>query len=250
MVHEPQDAIGHERPAVVCLGVEEPCVGAVHHDTDALRRDPSLDRELSQWLVDGDEVVGDRCGQPGRARHERKERPKHPVLKAVAEELRHVLVKVEQQGHAGELLRKGGEGEKVRDGGHLDQRIPPPPLLEGQAPGDHGTEGDVLRHVAGEADERAIHRQADDAPPALGLLGGFAGLAKADDIHLVPGLDEGITLAANPRVAGIHGVDCDRHPRWRRVHPALTSSHNTSFSASESAARSIPRSAASASTRR
>ncbi len=172
------------------------------------------------------------------------------MLKAVAEELRHVLVKVEQQGHAGELLRKGGEGEEVRDGGHLDQRIASPPLFEGEAPGDHGSEGDVLRHMAGEADERAIHRQADDTPPTVGLLGGFAGLAEADDVHLVPGLDEGVALAANPRVAWIHGVDCDRHPPWRRAHLALTSSHSTSFSASESAARSIPRSAASASTRR
>ena len=51
----------------------------------------------------------------------------------------------------------------------------------------------------------------------VGLLGRFARLAEADDVHLVSRLDQGVALAANPRVAGIHGVDRDRHSPRRRV---------------------------------
>ena len=72
---------------------------------------------------------------------------------AVAEELRHVLVKVEQERHAAELLRQGREGRKSGHGGHLDQVVVPLPMLAREAPGGHGGEGEVLGDVAGEADE-------------------------------------------------------------------------------------------------
>ena len=125
----------------------------------------------------------------------------------------------------------------------------PAPMLAGQPPRDHRGERHVLCEVAGEADEAAVDRQADDPHRAVPLLGRLAGLAEADDVDVVAGVDEGVALTANPGVPGEDGVDDDRDAR-PTAHRALTSSQSRSFSASVRLARSTPRSAANASTRR
>ena len=94
--------------------------------------------------------------------------------------------------------------------------------------------------------EEAVQREANDPLRAIGLVRGLARLAQGEDVDLVAGIGQGVALAADPWVAGIDGVDDDRHT----PHEPLTSSQSRSFSASESAARSTPRSAARRSTPR
>ncbi len=168
---------------------------------------------------------------------------------SVAEEFGHVLVEVQQERHTGQLLRERREVEEVGHRRDLDQVVRPAAMLAGEAPCRQCRERDVLRHVTGEADRAAVDRQANDPQRAVALLGRLARPAQADDVDLVAGVDEGIALAADPRVAGDDRVDHDGDPA-RVAHPPFTSSHSRSFSASESASRSTPRSAASASTRR
>ena len=105
---------------------------------------------------------------------------------------------------AGARRRASGRAAKARKSGHggdLDQRSAAA-AARARGAGDHGGEGEVLRDVAGEADEPAITGRRT-IRARLGLLGGLAGLAQADDVHLVARLAERLTLAADARVAGI-----------------------------------------------
>ena len=179
-----------------------------------------------------------------------QERAQERMREPVAEELGHVLVQVEQQRHAGELLRERREGQEVGHGRHLDQVVAPAAMLARKSPGGECGEGDVLGQWPAKPTKRAVEREAHDAQGAVDvLLGASPGRRRQMHVDLVAGVDQRVALAADPRVAGEDGVDHDRDPA-RDAHPPFTSSQSRSFSASESASRSTPRDAASASTRR
>jgi hypothetical protein len=108
-------------------------------------------------------------------------------------------------------------------------------MLARQAPGRDGGEGQVLGDVPGEADEAAVHRQPHDAHGAVALLCRLPGLAQAQHVHLESRLGQGIGLAMHPRVAGEDGVDDDGDPPRRLRHAPFTSSHSSSFCASDRA---------------
>ena len=102
-------------------------------------------RSGSWTVMSSSATAADARATPGDERHER---PQQRRAEAVAEELGHVLVEVEQQRHAAELLGQGREGEEVRHGRHLHEVVSAPAMLARQAPGGHGGEGHVLGEVA------------------------------------------------------------------------------------------------------
>ena len=112
-------------------------------------------------------------------------------------------------GTPAELLGQRRESEEVGHGRDLDEVVSPLAMLPSQPPGGHGGEGGVLGQVAGEAGEEPVQREADDALGAIGLVGRLAGLAEGEDVDLVPGIGQGVALAAHAWVAGVDGVDDD-----------------------------------------
>ena len=183
-------------------GVEEAAVGAVHDHRDLLRRDAARDRELAERLVDGDQLVGDRRGRPGGAGDQREQRSKERRGEAVAEELRHVLVQVEQQRHAAELL-----AASRRSSG---SRAPSPPGpgrsagADARAPGARSTMPVKARYSAmwpaNPTKARLTGRRTIRIAPSVSSAGS-PGCAQADDVDLVARLHQGIALAADARVA-------------------------------------------------
>jgi hypothetical protein len=230
--------------------VEEALVGAVHDHRDPVRGHAARDGQLAQGFVNGDDRVGDRGARPGGAGHQREERAQATTREAVAEEFGHVLVKVEEERQAREVDRKGGKGQEVRQGGDLDEAIAPMPMLDGQPNGDDPSEGEVLREVAGEPGEPAADGQADDSDPVPNLDLRLAGVAKAEQVDIVPGLAQGLRLPSDTRVVGERGMRDDGDPTNRAggCHRAFTSFHRSSLAAGSRSARTSPRSAASRST--
>ena len=95
-------------------------------------------------------------------------------------------------------------------------------MLAGEAPGGHRGECDVLGEVTGEAGEKAVQREANDPPRAIGLVRCFARLAQREDVDLVAGIGQGVALAADAGVAGIDRVDDDGHPPRTVSHLGLS----------------------------
>ncbi len=245
MVDEAQLAVLHERAARVARGVEEVAVGAVHDHADAVGVDAARDGELAERLVDGDQLVGDPGGSPRRGRHRGNERAEDGTGEPVAEELRHVLVQVEQQRHAAQLQRRGREGKEVGQGRHLHEPVVAAAMRARQLDGGEAGKGEVLGHVPREAGEGAVDGEAQDAEAAINLGSCLPGAPQAEEVDLVPGRDEGVDLAAEPRIPGIGGMRHQRDPD----HWPLTSFQSRSLDSGERSARTRPRAAASASTR-
>ena len=149
-------------------------------------------------------------------------RPSAEEFSAVAEEFGHVLVEVEQERHATELLWQGGNVEEVRHRGNLHEVVSAPMMLAREAPGGHRGECHVLGEVTGESGEEAVQREANDPLRAIGLVRGLARLAQREDVDLVAGIGQGVALAADAGVARIDRVDNDRHPPRTVSHLGLS----------------------------
>ena len=191
----------------------------------------------------GDQLVGDPCRRLGGGGDRRQQRPQRAVRKSVTEELRHVLVQVEQERNAAQLEGSGGKDQEVGQRRHLYQSIGATAMCLRKTDRRDPGESQVLGHVSGKAAERTMHRQPEDPHGPDALLCSVAAIAQAEDVDLVAGRDERIGLTAQSRVGGIDGM-CHQ---GQSAQCDLTSFHSASFASGERSARTMPRVAASAS---
>ena len=147
-------------------------IGAVHDHADPLRGDAALDRELAQRLVHGDQLIGEGRRCPGGDGDERQQRTQQRVRESVAEEFGHVLVEVEQEWHAGQLLRERGEVEEVGHRRHLDQVVAAGgDARRARRQADRAVNATYSAMWPAKPTEATVDRQAHDPQGAVALLG-------------------------------------------------------------------------------
>ena len=117
-------------------------------------------------------------------------------------------MEVDDDRHADQAQRQGGEHQHVGDRVDLDQGVAPATMRARQGPAGPGEEVRVLEEVR--ADPRALVAldvepvDADAGDDARGLV---AVAPEREHVHLAPGGAHGLRLAADPGVLLVVGVD-------------------------------------------
>ena len=169
---------------------------------DPAREEPVLDRLVHRHR---------RIGEPDRHPLLEQEQPVGDRVRgadeASPEEVGHRLVEVEEHGHPGHAQGQGGEHEEVGNRVHLHEPEPLAPVRPGRRPATPDQEREVLAEVrpdAGPLVTLDVDPPHVDAFEDAGRL--VARAAQSDDVDRPTRRDEGLGLAADPRVLVVVGV--------------------------------------------